>query len=36
MKSNQALFSNLCPYKHVIHDEIYMLEKRMKKKLDNL
>ena len=25
--SNQTLFSNLYKYKHVIHDEIYILEK---------
>ena len=36
MKSNQALFSNLYPYKHVMHDEIYILGKRMEKKLNNL
>ena len=35
-KSNQTLFSNLYKYKHVIHDEIYILEKRMEKKLNNL
>ena len=35
-KSNQTLFSNLYQYKHVIHDEIYILEKRMEKKLNNL
>ena len=33
IKSNQTLFSNLYKYKHVIHDEIYILEKRMEKKL---
>ena len=33
LKSNQTLFSNLYKYKHVIHDEIYILEKRMEKKL---
>ena len=27
IKSNQALFSNLYKYKHVIHDEIYIFEK---------
>ena len=31
--SNQTVFSNLYKYKHVIHDEIYILEKRMEKKL---
>ena len=36
MKLNQTLFSNLYPYKHVIHDEIYILGKRMEKKLNNL
>ena len=35
-KSNQTLFSNLYKYKHVIHDEIYILEKRMEKNLNNL
>ena len=25
MKSNQTLFSDLYPYKHVMHDEIYIL-----------
>ena len=35
-KSNQTLFSNLYKYKHVIHDEIYILEKGMEKKLNNL
>ena len=36
--SNQIklYFSNLYTYKHVIHDEIYILEKRMEKKLNNL
>ena len=28
-KSNQTLFSNLYKYKHVIHDEIYILEKTL-------
>ena len=36
IKSNQTLFSNLYKYKHVIHDEIYILEKSMEKKLNNL
>ena len=36
IKSNQTLFSNLYTYKHVIHDETYILEKRMEKKLNNL
>ena len=27
MKSNQTLFSNLYPYKQVMHDEIYILGK---------
>ena len=35
-QSNQTLFSNLYKYKHVIHVEIYILEKRMEKKLNNL
>ena len=36
IKSNQTLFSDLYKYKHVIHYEIYILEKRMEKKLNNL
>ena len=34
IKSN--FIFQLYTYKHVIHDEIYILEKRMEKKLNNL
>ena len=35
IRSNPTLFSNLYTYKHVVHDEIYILQKRMEKKLNN-